>query len=52
MNAEGKETEYICIECRQLTSLKLKDPIRCEQCGKNVLYKTRDKTTTVQLQAL
>lgn len=52
MNTEVKATEYICIECKQLTQLKLKDPIRCSQCGKNVLYKTRDKSSPVQLQAL
>ncbi|KAI5170010.1 DNA-directed RNA polymerases I, II, and III subunit RPABC4 [Pancytospora epiphaga] len=51
-NSESKGTEYICIECKNITILKQKDPIRCSQCGKNILYKTRDKNAVVQLQAI
>lgn len=52
MNCEAKAAEYLCIECKYLTLLKPKDPIRCSHCGKNILYKTRDKSSTVQLQAI
>lgn len=45
-------SEYICIDCKKITNLGHKDPIRCSHCGKNILYKARDKTTPVQLQAI
>ena len=49
---DTKAFEYICIECRRVTALKPKDPIRCAGCGKNMLYKARDKSNPVQLQAI
>ena len=52
MDLELKASEYICIDCKQNTLLKPKDPIRCSHCGKNILYKARDRTTPVQLQAI
>jgi len=52
MNAEGTATEYICMECKHITLLKLKDPVRCSQCGKCILYKTRNKRNPIQMQAI
>lgn len=50
---DSKSTsEYICIECKQVTNLGHKDSIRCFHCGKNILYKARDKTAPVQLLAI
>jgi DNA-directed RNA polymerase subunit RPC12/RpoP len=52
MDLEIKASEYICVECKQRTDLKPKDPIRCSNCGKNILNKARDRTSPVQLQAI
>ncbi len=51
-NNDFKGAEYICNFCKSITILKPKDPIRCSSCGKNILYKARDKTSPVQLQAI
>lgn len=52
MNESKATSEYICIECKQTTNLGHKDSIRCFHCGKNILYKARDKSVPVQLQAI
>lgn len=48
---ENTGSKYICMECKVYTILKLKDPIRCVNCGVNILYKPRDENSPVQLQA-
>lgn len=50
--SEIMDAEYICNFCKNITILKQKDPIRCSSCGKNILYKARDKNSPVQLQAI
>ena len=52
MEQDAKATEYICLECKHLTTLKPRDPIRCFHCGKNILYKARDKNSPIQLQVI
>lgn len=52
MELEARGAEYICIDCEQITTLKPKDSVRCSHCGKNILYKARNRSSPVQLQAL
>ncbi|KAH9411426.1 hypothetical protein HK407_05g09440 [Ordospora pajunii] len=41
MNQEQKAFVYVCIQCTSLREIKLKDPIRCTDCGNRVLRKKR-----------
>ena len=50
--ADARASEYVCASCKASVTLKPKDPIRCGNCGKNILYKSRDKNTPVQMRAV
>ncbi|KAH9393562.1 DNA-directed RNA polymerases I, II, and III subunit RPABC4 [Tyrophagus putrescentiae] len=38
---------YICAECHADNEIKLKDPIRCRECGYRIMYKKRTKRLIV-----
>lgn len=50
-DVEVAGSKYFCNVCKSFTVLKLKDPIRCNNCGKNILYKVRDPNSPVQVLA-
>uniref|UniRef100_A0AC35TRC1 DNA-directed RNA polymerases I, II, and III subunit RPABC4 n=1 Tax=Rhabditophanes sp. KR3021 TaxID=114890 RepID=A0AC35TRC1_9BILA len=39
--ARGEPMAYICGDCQTENSLKVKDAIKCRECGHRVLYKKR-----------
>ncbi|AHL30160.1 DNA directed RNA polymerase [Encephalitozoon intestinalis ATCC 50506] len=51
MGTDQKVFTYVCIQCPSLRELKLKDPIRCTECGNRVLRKKRTDNV-VQLDAV
>lgn len=38
---DSKQFKYQCQECKKVNILKLRDPIRCSECGYRILYKMR-----------
>ncbi|KAH7641971.1 DNA-directed RNA polymerases I, II, and III subunit Rpb12 [Dermatophagoides farinae] len=38
---------YICAECHADNEIRLKDPIRCRECGYRIMYKKRTKRLIV-----
>ena len=43
---------YNCSACTEVTTLGLKDTVKCKKCGVGVLLKRRDPKKVVQLFAI
>eukprot|EP00694_Reclinomonas_americana_P006041 EC795819.1.p3 GENE.EC795819.1~~EC795819.1.p3 ORF type:complete len:70 (+),score=19.93 EC795819.1:41-250(+) len=35
--------KYVCGDCKEKSSIKFGDPIKCHNCGHRILYKTHTK---------
>jgi DNA-directed RNA polymerases I, II, and III subunit RPABC4 len=53
MQEQGEQASfvYVCLQCPSMREIKLKDPIRCTECGNRVLRKLRT-IESVQLEAV
>ena len=38
-NNANKAMIYICGECHAENEIKIRDPIRCQECGYRIMYK-------------